>query len=187
MTRPSKKKSDVIAAALALFMKQGIKATTTREIAQRAGVSEGTIYRHFENKKKLAEFIFEENLEIFWNFLRNYLKETQNADEMIQAFVEGIFEFSRNEQRRYNFIMAAHQTELKRHSREKMKPKNMLMKIIRHGQQRGLFRKSNAELSSAMIIGTIVQTIFYMRNGKISVKYNTIIEEVSQACLKIIR
>ncbi|MFQ5675842.1 MAG: helix-turn-helix domain-containing protein, partial [bacterium] len=53
MARPLTKKTDVIDAALALFMRKGIKATTTRDIALRAGISEGTIYRHFHSKEDL--------------------------------------------------------------------------------------------------------------------------------------
>ncbi|MCH9008415.1 helix-turn-helix transcriptional regulator, partial [candidate division KSB1 bacterium] len=60
MARPISKKSEVTDAALALFMKKGIKGTTTRDIALRAGIAEGTIYRHFESKAKLAEIIFEQ-------------------------------------------------------------------------------------------------------------------------------
>ena len=82
MARPLTKKTDVIDAALALFMRKGIKATTTRDIALRAGISEGTIYRHFHSKEDLAESIFEDNLDYFWKYLKGYLKNTKNTEEM---------------------------------------------------------------------------------------------------------
>ena len=105
------KKSEVVDAALALFMRKGIKATTTRDIALRAGISEGTIYRHFESKEELAEVVFEENLVYFFKFLRGYLKKSSTPVAMLESFVRGMFEFARREQRRYVFIMSAHQTE----------------------------------------------------------------------------
>jgi AcrR family transcriptional regulator len=48
----------LVRAALDLFTTQGYHASTTPEIAQRAGVAEGTIYRHFESKEHLLNEIY---------------------------------------------------------------------------------------------------------------------------------
>jgi len=45
-------------AALELFTSRGFHATTTPLIAQRAGVAEGTIYRHFPSKEDLLNEVF---------------------------------------------------------------------------------------------------------------------------------
>ncbi|MFQ5771809.1 MAG: TetR/AcrR family transcriptional regulator [bacterium] len=187
MARPLTKKTDVIDAALSLFMRKGIKATTTRDIAHRAGISEGTIYRHFESKEELAEIIFQQNVDYFWKFLTGYLKKNTGPEEMLKAFVEGYFEFSRKEQRRYSFLIAAHQTELKKLSRERMRPKRMLSKILRLGQKQGCFRKINLSLASAMVIGIIMQTIFYLKNGRIAVNYDEVVDEVVNTCMKMVK
>lgn len=47
------KKDQILNSALSLFAKVGYKATTTQLIAQEAKVSEGLIYRHFNNKEDL--------------------------------------------------------------------------------------------------------------------------------------
>lgn len=186
MARPETRKIDVLDAALSLFMKKGIKATTTRDIADRAGISEGTIYRHFESKDMLAQTIFEQNLEFFWKFLRRYLRKSGNAEDILQAFVAGVFEFARRHHRRYIFIMSAHQTELRRLSRGKMKPKQMLVKIIRLGQTQGAFKSMDPHLAAAMILGTITQTIFYLKSGLIAVNFEDVVSEVAAACLRIV-
>ena len=187
MPRQITKKSEVVDAALSLFMRKGIKATTTRDIALRAGISEGTIYRHFESKDELAEVVFEENLVYFFKFLRGYLKNSATPAAMLEAFVCGMFEFARREQRRYVFIMSAHQTELRRQSREKMKPKQMLIKILQLGQRQDVFRKIDVQLLGAMVIGTIMQTIFYLKSGRIAVNYDDVMSEVVNTCLKMVQ
>ncbi|MFQ5676732.1 MAG: TetR/AcrR family transcriptional regulator, partial [bacterium] len=145
------------------------------------------IYRHFDSKEDLAESIFEDNLDYFWNFLKGYLKNSKDAVHMLSAFIAGVFEFSRREQRRYSFVIASHQTELKKLSREKMKPKQMLSKILRLGQSQGVFRKMDLQLAGAMVMGTITQTIFYLKSGRIPVNYDDVIEEVTETCLKMVR
>lgn len=45
----------IIEAAKELFEKKGFAAATTKEIADRAGVSEVTLFRHFESKRGLFE------------------------------------------------------------------------------------------------------------------------------------
>lgn len=44
----------IVAAALALFQSKGFEKTTTRAIAQRAKVAEGTVFNYFETKEDIA-------------------------------------------------------------------------------------------------------------------------------------
>lgn len=54
------KKANILSAALELFAKEGYKSTTTAKVAKKAAVSEGLIFRHFENKDGLLKAIMEE-------------------------------------------------------------------------------------------------------------------------------
>jgi AcrR family transcriptional regulator len=46
-------RSRIIAAAQQLFEYKGTRGTTTREVAERAGVNEATLFRHFGSKRAL--------------------------------------------------------------------------------------------------------------------------------------
>ncbi len=52
-----KRKSQIVSIATALFVKKGFKGTTTREIAQKAGISEAVIYKYFTRKEDLYKAI----------------------------------------------------------------------------------------------------------------------------------
>ena len=55
----------VLDAALALFSTQGFRATTLRQIAERAGLSVGNIYHHFPNKHE----IYQRLIQRYWERL----------------------------------------------------------------------------------------------------------------------
>ena len=59
----TEKKENILKAALELFAQEGFKSTSTSKVAKRAGVSEGLIFRHFENKDGLLDAIIKEGEE----------------------------------------------------------------------------------------------------------------------------
>ncbi|KAA3617999.1 MAG: TetR/AcrR family transcriptional regulator [Calditrichaeota bacterium] len=187
MPRTGSKKDDVARAALALFMKKGIRATTTKDIAQRANISEGTIYRHFASKEKLANEVFEITSSILYQYLKEMLVACRKPEEQIGCYVRSLFIFARKHHQKYRFIFAAHQTELRRQTRKKIKHVDLLVDIIEEGQRQGVFREVDQHLAATMVLGTITQTIFYLKNGDIRVNFADILPEVEESCLKILK
>jgi AcrR family transcriptional regulator len=62
----TEKQKNILDSAIQLFANEGFNAVSTRSIAQKAGVSEGLIFRHFKNKMGLLESLLkrgEERLE----------------------------------------------------------------------------------------------------------------------------
>ncbi|MFD1442058.1 TetR/AcrR family transcriptional regulator [Lacticaseibacillus hegangensis] len=55
----SQKQQNVLKACLKLFSEQGYDRTTTADIAKLAGVSEGTVYKHFKNKREILDALLE--------------------------------------------------------------------------------------------------------------------------------
>jgi AcrR family transcriptional regulator len=60
--RSERSRAAILEAALALFSHQGYRATSVRDIADKAAVSTGSVYHHFRDK----EAIFKTLLEQFW-------------------------------------------------------------------------------------------------------------------------
>lgn len=62
-------KKRVYDAALALFFEQGYDATTMRQIVQRSGVLNGSVYHAFKNKDAIFELVFNDVMDkLFENF-----------------------------------------------------------------------------------------------------------------------
>jgi len=56
--KPDTKRPVIVRAATSLFARQGVDATSMRDIADAAGVREAAIYRHFPGKDELSRAIF---------------------------------------------------------------------------------------------------------------------------------
>jgi len=60
------KRQKILDAALLLFSQQGLKGTSTGQIAKTAGVAKATLFHHFENKSLLIDELFRElKVELF--------------------------------------------------------------------------------------------------------------------------
>jgi AcrR family transcriptional regulator len=58
MTQADLTRRRLVRAALELFTAEGYHVTTTPQIAKKAGVAEGTIYRHFRSKQHLLNELY---------------------------------------------------------------------------------------------------------------------------------
>src|SRR5713101_4941464 len=53
----------IVKAALSLFQTRGFDATTTKAIARRAGIAEGTVFNYFKSKEDIALHFFEQEVD----------------------------------------------------------------------------------------------------------------------------
>jgi AcrR family transcriptional regulator len=100
-------------AARDLFAERGFKGTSTRDIAERAGVSEVMIFRHFGSKANLFQ---ESVVEPFTSFMQRYIADYRSREhgklspeEEGRAFYTGLFDVLRAEREALLALMAARQ------------------------------------------------------------------------------
>jgi AcrR family transcriptional regulator len=60
--RKEARPSELLAAALGLFVEKGFAATRLEDVAMRAGVSKGTLYLYYENKEALFKAVIQEGI-----------------------------------------------------------------------------------------------------------------------------
>lgn len=87
-SEPVGAKARIEQAALSLFVEKGVDASTTREIAQRAGVSEGAIYRHFDSKDELASTMFLAVHTRLATLIREAAREKRSIAEQASAVID---------------------------------------------------------------------------------------------------
>lgn len=79
----------IVTAALGLFQTKGFDATTTKEIARKAGIAEGTVFNYFPTKDDIALHFFEMEVERAIETVRKKPRlRTAPLDEKLFALVE---------------------------------------------------------------------------------------------------
>jgi len=183
ITEPAER---IRSAALSLFIRNGISGTTTKEIAREAGVSEGSIYNHFESKGDLALRLFVDCMSMFREELDKKSLEAETPSGKLAAAIEVFFEFARREPEVYAYIMIGHFTELGKIPKTIKKPVDVFSSIIKSGLKSGEFSGLNEKLGAAYVTGMLTRAILFHKTGVLKMPYGAIVRETVKSSLKVL-
>ena len=156
LPRPSAK-DRILEAALEVFSQKGFHPATMDEIAEKAGVGKGTLYRYFETKEKLFAELVRLRLEELGKRAGSVIEEHDDVLTMISKYIRIYFEFFDRNQRLYRLIIQE-QLDLGEHSpdeyfrRVKRAIPNLRRKVY-EGTQQGILKDVD------------FQTVFYGTMG----------------------
>lgn len=98
-------KSKILEAALDLFYEKGFHLATVEDIAERAGVGKGTLYRYFANKGALFSELIKSRLEDLEHSAQAVLDGQDDVLRMITKYIRIYFEFFDHNKRLYRLIL----------------------------------------------------------------------------------
>lgn len=81
------RKAQIVAAAREVFIEQGINGARSREIAERAGITEAYLYRHFHSKEEIFRVAVDAPLKELIEHLRQETHELAERDDVTRAEV----------------------------------------------------------------------------------------------------
>ncbi|CAK8054505.1 AcrR family [Eupransor demetentiae] len=83
----------VLQASVELFALQGYSATSTAQIAEAAGVSQGTIFKYFKNKQALLNFILDSTIaQLIPSYSMEIMKRLKNEIHTARDFINFIID-----------------------------------------------------------------------------------------------
>lgn len=180
------RRSDIKESALSLFIEKGIRGTTTKEIAGRAGISEGAIYRHFEGKEELALELFLDGLNLFIDYLNQACQGNDPPPDRLRRTIRAFAKFATEQPKAYSYVVLGHYTEFRRVSNERLKPKDIVVALLQDGMEKGYFRQMDPTLAAAMIIGMVIRVLFFLEHGLTKTDPETAVEEICKASMHIL-
>jgi TetR/AcrR family transcriptional regulator, repressor of fatR-cypB operon len=176
----------ILRAALELFTEKGIHATTTKDIARRAGVSEGALYRHFASKQELAEDLYLTHLSHFTAQLDKSVLPHKGFPERLEALVGGCFRFFDEDRTLFTYLILSEHNELGRTTKRVRHIRHLVRDVLSDGRVEGEVRDGDLELFGALIIGAIIRVAIFKIYGLLQGDLAPRSKEVAEACRRAV-
>lgn len=144
-------------AALKLFVHEGVDAATTREIAEKAGVSEGALYRHYKGKDQLALSLFMETHNRLGQMMQEALSGDGSLEEKVHAAVKAYCELADEDFLLFSFHLVSLNRYLPYDKRREDDPVSITERIIDGLMSQGIIPIGDPALKAAMALGVVMQ------------------------------
>ena len=187
MPKKTAKRQLIIKAAIEVFSKNSFRSSNISEIAQKANVAEGTIYRYFKNKEDLFFSIPIEKTKEFTRELDLHLQGITGAVHKIRKFIwYYLYFFKMNPD--YGRILMLEMKVSKSFTETETydflkKTTRRILEVIEEGQEENVIRKdTNRYLNRQLILGILehIVTRWLLKEGKYDLMehYNGVTELV---------
>ncbi|MCA8901596.1 MAG: TetR/AcrR family transcriptional regulator [Hyphomonas sp.] len=144
-------------AALKLFIHEGVDAATTREIAEKAGVSEGALYRHYKGKDELAVSLFMETHNRLGLMMQEALSGDGSLEEKVHAAVAAYCALADEDFLLFSFHLVSLNRYLPYDKKREDDPVSITEQIVTALMKDGVIPKGDPALKAAMALGVVMQ------------------------------
>ena len=149
----------ILKAAQKLFARNGYDGTTTKELAEKAGIAEGTLFRHFTNKKAiLVEVATQGWIELLTDLLTE-LSEMASYEAISHMMYKRMLRLGDNyDMMRVCFMEVQSHPDLRDRIQSEVidKMTSVAEAFFQTAMERGVYRKMNPRVIAQVFLGMFV-------------------------------
>jgi len=155
------KREAIMAAALELFVERGFYGTAVPEIADRADVGAGTIYRYFESKEALVNELYREQKLLFGKVALDDFPSTAPTREQFRVLWTRMARFAVDHPSSFVFLELHHHARyLDARSREiEHRMTAMFREVVVAAQARGELKPGDPRVLMGLVMGGFIGVI----------------------------
>lgn len=180
--RPPDVRHKVRDAAVALFAHKGVRATTVKDIARSAGVSEGALYRHWPSKEELAADLFATEYTAMSQRLRD-AAGSGPAPERLRRVIGHAFQLAEDAPDRARFLLLSQHEALPLVPKGQETPVDVIGGIVADGIAEGSIVPADREALAHIVIGAIVLNVQSQVYGRQTAPLTTLAGTIADALL----
>lgn len=155
------KRDAIMTAALELFVERGFFGTAVPEIADKAGVGAGTIYRYFESKEALVNALYRQEKQRFAERVLHDFPTTTIARELFRTMWMRMSKFAVETPKPFIFMeLHHHASYLDAESRAlEARMLDLFTNVVTAAQARGELKAGPPRLLMGLVMGAFVGVI----------------------------
>jgi AcrR family transcriptional regulator len=177
------KRAAILEAACALFAERGFYGTTVPEVAARAGVGAGTVYRYFESKEALVNELYQERKTELGRALLEGLDSGTAPRRQFRELWQRMSEFTRRHPDTVSFLELHHHApyldEASRRCEEEIR--SAIVSFIEGLQRREVIKAVPPDLIMVIVYGAFVGLAKAIRAGQL--ERSPAIIEAAETCV----
>ena len=174
-------------AALGLFAAKGVDGVSTREIAARAGLSEGSIYKNFDSKDALAERLFEAIHARLYALVKTAIAEANGFEDAVRRVVAAYCEAADSDRELFEY----HLTHMFRFGRVdrpgRPDPTTLIAARIAEAMKAGDCPGGDAEIKAAAALGVVLQPAAHRMAGRFASALASRSDTFANAAIAVIK
>lgn len=186
MPRGLETRNRIRQAALELFVTKGVIGTSVRDIAAKAGIAEGGLYRHYASKEDLAWKLFSENYAALAKDLQTIARQEPDFPARLDGMIQRFCRFFDEEPLMFRFLLLTQHQELPKLKAKSQSPVQALRNLVADAVKKNDIRIGDIDLATAQILGLLLQPATFMIYGLMAPGMQRIQGETMSACRKIV-
>ena len=182
------KKECILSAALELFSEKGFHGTAVPEIAQRAGVAAGTIYRYFTSKEAIVNQLYQRQKAQLLAAVMADFPFQGHARTQVHHFITRVFAFAQQHPQAFKFLELHHHAPYLDDESKKVEASVVAManEFVEQNERAKVLRKAPEGMLAGLVWGAVVGLVRagWEKRTKLDGKTETAFEEAIWDAIK---
>ncbi|PYR00125.1 MAG: TetR/AcrR family transcriptional regulator [Acidobacteria bacterium] len=154
-------------AAMRLFVAQGVRETSVRDIARAVDISEGALYRHFVSKEQLVWTIFERHYVEFARQLQTLAGREGSARAKVAAMIREFCRAHDENPTLFRFLLFVQHGQLSRLAPETLTPVDVIRNVLGAAIASREIPEQHPDLATAVVFGVVLEPVQFAAYGRL--------------------